>query len=155
MPPDWYRQAACRGLDPDLFYPGRGESAEPARKVCAGCPVSAECLTAAEDQLEKFGVWGGLSERQRRATRDTAAGRACARCGERTETTGHVYCAVCGPLAHGEAKRRAEWARLGGRTCPRCGRDLHGGEHAAGGICGRWECERSGRREREALGEAS
>ena len=153
----WREQAACRGLDPDLFFPGRGELAEPAKQVCAVCPVSAECLDAANDGLEKFGIWSGLSERQRRDLRSPSDGRACARCGERTETTQHTCCGPCGLAADAEARQRAEWARASGRGCPRCGEVLHGGEMARGGLCGRWECDRVARRERlaDALGEAS
>ena len=63
----WRDQAACRGADLDLFFPERGESAEPARLVCARCPVSQPCLDYAVSNRIAHGVWGGLSERERRA----------------------------------------------------------------------------------------
>lgn len=66
---DWVEQAACAGVDPDLFFPDRGASRAAARRVCAGCPVRAECLEYALEAGEKFGVWGGTSEKERRAMR--------------------------------------------------------------------------------------
>ena len=60
---------ACRGADAELFFPDRGESLEPAKAVCAACAVSAECLQYALDAGERFGVWGGTSERERRKLR--------------------------------------------------------------------------------------
>jgi WhiB family transcriptional regulator, redox-sensing transcriptional regulator len=69
--PRWHRRAACRGADPAVFYPGRGEPLGPARELCAGCPVRADCLEAG--QRERYGVWAGMSERERRRARREAA----------------------------------------------------------------------------------
>lgn len=60
---------ACVGADPDLFFPDRGESLEPAKKICADCIVQEECLEYALELGERFGVWGGTSERERRRIR--------------------------------------------------------------------------------------
>ncbi len=68
-PGDWATRAACRGLDPDLFFPERGEPTREARTVCNQCPVRVDCLNYALDNNERFGMWGGLSERQRRRIR--------------------------------------------------------------------------------------
>ena len=65
----WRDRAACRGADPDLFFPGPGESAEPARKVCVPCPVRQACLDYALANAISHGIWGGLSERERRVLR--------------------------------------------------------------------------------------
>ena len=65
----WQQQAACRGLDPELFFPARGASTTEARAVCAACPVRSQCEAVALARTEKFGIWGGLSERQRRRIR--------------------------------------------------------------------------------------
>lgn len=62
---EWRELANCRGVDPDLFYPERGASGNEAKKVCRGCVVREECLEWALDNVEKFGIWGGLSERER------------------------------------------------------------------------------------------
>jgi WhiB family redox-sensing transcriptional regulator len=76
-PPSWQRSANCMGVDPDLFFPERGGSTREAKEVCRGCVVSEECLEYAITNSEKFGIWGGLSERERRRIRRRrAAGRA-------------------------------------------------------------------------------
>lgn len=65
----WMEQANCQGLDPDLFFTERGESAKEAKEVCRGCTVRAECLEYALVNGEHHGIWGGLSERERRKIR--------------------------------------------------------------------------------------
>ena len=62
----WRLQAACHGTDLDVFYPERGESAGPARQVCARCPVRQPCLEYALSNRIVHGIWGGLTERERR-----------------------------------------------------------------------------------------
>lgn len=71
----WVADAACRHIDTHLMYPHRGESAAQAKAVCARCPVRAECLEWALAVPEKFGIWGGLSERERRTLRAERAGK--------------------------------------------------------------------------------
>jgi WhiB family transcriptional regulator, redox-sensing transcriptional regulator len=65
----WAQHAACRGMDPALFFPERGESTAEAKACCATCPVRVECLEYALEADEKFGIFGGASERQRRRMR--------------------------------------------------------------------------------------
>ena len=65
----WQTQANCLGVDPDLFFPERGASTKEAKGVCRGCEVRLECLEYALQNGEKFGIWGGLSERERRRIR--------------------------------------------------------------------------------------
>jgi hypothetical protein len=65
--PRWRELAACRGTDLQVFFPRRGESAGPARQVCAACPVRQACLDYAITNRIVHGVWGGLTERERRA----------------------------------------------------------------------------------------
>jgi len=62
----WQDEANCLGVDPDLFFPERGASTREAKEVCRGCVVRIDCLEYALDNGEKFGIWGGLSERERR-----------------------------------------------------------------------------------------
>lgn len=62
----WRQRAACRGLDPEIFYPATDEDAEPAKAVCALCPVREACLEHALARRERDGIWGGLTERERR-----------------------------------------------------------------------------------------
>ena len=65
----WQDAANCLGVDPDLFFPERGASTREAKEVCKGCVVRGECLEYALANGEKFGIWGGLSERERRRLR--------------------------------------------------------------------------------------
>jgi WhiB family redox-sensing transcriptional regulator len=65
----WQSQANCMGVDPDLFFPERGASTREAKEVCRGCVVREDCLEYALSNSEKFGIWGGLSERERRKIR--------------------------------------------------------------------------------------
>lgn len=65
----WQEYANCLGVDPDLFFPERGASTREAKEVCRGCVVREECLEYAITHAEKFGIWGGLSERERRRIR--------------------------------------------------------------------------------------
>src|SRR3982074_720444 len=67
--PDWKLKANCMGVDPDLFFPERGMSTREAKEVCRGCVVREDCLEYALANGEKFGIWGGLSERERRRLR--------------------------------------------------------------------------------------
>lgn len=66
---DWQDGANCLGVDPDLFFPERGASTREAKEVCRGCLVREQCLEFALQNGEKFGIWGGMSERERRRIR--------------------------------------------------------------------------------------
>lgn len=68
-PEGWQLFANCLGVDPDLFFPERGASTKEAKSVCQGCVVREDCLEYALAHGEKFGIWGGLSERERRRIR--------------------------------------------------------------------------------------
>jgi WhiB family transcriptional regulator, redox-sensing transcriptional regulator len=68
-PAGWRERAGCCGAGLDVFFPGRGESAEPARRICASCPVRQPCLDYAISHSITYGIWGGLTERDRRALR--------------------------------------------------------------------------------------
>jgi WhiB family redox-sensing transcriptional regulator len=65
----WQDLANCRGADPDLFFPERGASTRTAKSICGDCAVQGDCLEFAIVSSEKFGIWGGLSERERRKIR--------------------------------------------------------------------------------------
>ncbi|MFB3049394.1 MAG: WhiB family transcriptional regulator [Acidimicrobiia bacterium] len=65
----WQDLANCRGADPDLFFPERGASTRTAKGICRDCQVRAECLEFAIVSSEKFGIWGMMSERERRKIR--------------------------------------------------------------------------------------
>ena len=73
--PEWSERSSCKGVDPDLFFPeGPSAALAQAKEICRGCPVRNPCLDYAIDNNERFGVWGGTSERERR--RITRARRA-------------------------------------------------------------------------------
>lgn len=74
--PDWFDDAACRGMGPDLFFPSQGEDGDMAKQVCASCPVAAQCNDYAINGRERFGVWGGNSERVRRRYKSAGTARA-------------------------------------------------------------------------------
>jgi len=65
----WQETSNCLGVDPDLFFPERGASTREAKEVCRGCIVREDCLEFALANGEKFGIWGGMSERERRRIR--------------------------------------------------------------------------------------
>jgi WhiB family transcriptional regulator, redox-sensing transcriptional regulator len=69
---DWQERALCAQTDPEAFFPEKGGSTREAKRICAGCEVRAECLEYALAQDERFGIWGGLSERERRRLRRAA-----------------------------------------------------------------------------------
>ncbi len=62
----WRIHASCRDSDPDGLFV-RGAEQNRAKTICAGCPVRTECLAEALDNRIEFGVWGGMTERERRA----------------------------------------------------------------------------------------
>jgi WhiB family transcriptional regulator, redox-sensing transcriptional regulator len=98
--PAWQVAAACRGLDPDLFYPDRGGSTEAAKAVCVSCPVSTQCLDFALSNSERFGIWGGKSERERRRLRRFPRRQSptatCPCCGDTFRPSGrtHRFCSA-------------------------------------------------------------
>ncbi len=62
----WRQRAACRGVEPDIFYPVTDEEAEEAKEICYSCSVREGCLEWALTNRERDGVWGGATERERR-----------------------------------------------------------------------------------------
>lgn len=62
----WRERGACRGLDPDVFYPVDDDDADEPKAVCSGCPVRETCLEFAIATREAEGVWGGTTGRERR-----------------------------------------------------------------------------------------
>jgi WhiB family redox-sensing transcriptional regulator len=71
--PEWQERALCSQTDPEAFYPEKGGSTREAKRICSRCEVRADCLKAALDGDERFGIWGGLSERERRKLKRKSA----------------------------------------------------------------------------------
>jgi WhiB family redox-sensing transcriptional regulator len=68
----WQERALCAQTDPEAFFPEKGGSTREAKKVCLGCEVRGDCLEYALAHDERFGIWGGLSERERRRLKKEA-----------------------------------------------------------------------------------
>jgi Transcription factor WhiB. len=67
----WQTDALCAQTDPEAFFPEKGGSTRDAKRICTSCEVKAQCLEYALQNDERFGIWGGLSERERRRLRRT------------------------------------------------------------------------------------
>jgi WhiB family transcriptional regulator, redox-sensing transcriptional regulator len=100
----WRHRAACNDVDPGLFFPPDGGSAQPAKAICAGCPVKAECLEYALVSGQRFGVWAGLDERERqgmspKVVRSDFCGKGLHVMDEKNAyvnpVTGKRYCKAC------------------------------------------------------------
>jgi WhiB family redox-sensing transcriptional regulator len=68
----WQSDSLCAQTDPEAFFPEKGGSTRDAKKICASCEVRVHCLEYALENDERFGIWGGLSERERRKLRKRA-----------------------------------------------------------------------------------
>ncbi|RZS33914.1 transcription factor WhiB [Herbihabitans rhizosphaerae] len=69
---EWQDRALCAQTDPEAFFPEKGGSTREAKRICQGCEVRSECLEYALAHDERFGIWGGLSERERRKLKKRA-----------------------------------------------------------------------------------
>jgi WhiB family transcriptional regulator, redox-sensing transcriptional regulator len=70
---EWQERALCAQTDPEAFFPEKGGSTREAKRICQGCAVRPECLEYALAHDERFGIWGGLSERERRKLKKRAS----------------------------------------------------------------------------------
>ena len=68
----WQTDSLCAQTDPEAFFPEKGGSTRDAKKICTTCEVRTQCLEYALENDERFGIWGGLSERERRKLRKRA-----------------------------------------------------------------------------------
>lgn len=66
---EWTASALCAQTEPDAFFPEKGGSVKEAKRICRGCPVRSECLAWALENDERFGIWGGATENDRRRLR--------------------------------------------------------------------------------------
>ncbi len=140
----WMRDGACRKLTPEqvdeIFFPDRGMSTGPAKRVCSECPVREECLDYAMNNVERFGVWGGVSERKRRDMRKTyLILRHCAVCGASFRCLSmsrkrlcSTKCEMTEKNSRQQAKRK--WQNDQNRKCIHCGASATPGSSPA--TCG-------------------
>lgn len=110
-PEDWRDYANCLGVDPDLFFPEKGESSSTARgakAVCASCAVKAECLAYAVEHQIRFGVWGGTTPMERRAVHvDGAFPKHCVECGGAFAAATQRH-QICSPECQRRRRRRQQ-----------------------------------------------
>lgn len=111
MPPEWVSQGLCGQTDPEAFFPEKGGSTREAKKTCARCPVAAECLDYAIEHEERFGIWGGLSERERRKLMPAIKGQAPA--------NGNTFKTHC-VSGHEFTPENTYERPTGGRDCRKC-----------------------------------
>ncbi len=112
---EWRDQAACKGADPDVFFPSAGESratVAAARKLCDRCPVQLQCREyVLTTPRREDGIWAGLTEKQRREIRRRRGVKdtvlvGCVGCGvglERRQLITDAFCASCAQRKHREA----------------------------------------------------
>ena len=71
LPPEWVKEALCAEVDPVIFFPDKGDKTVDAKKICKACNVKTQCLEYSLTNNERFGIWGGLTEHDRRKLRRT------------------------------------------------------------------------------------
>jgi WhiB family redox-sensing transcriptional regulator len=114
-PGDWRSEAACRNMDPAIFFPeGPGTGAAKARAVCADCPVRQQCFDYAEEAPELDGIWGGYSATNRRRSADRKTTAAPSKFSQPTPG-----CVDCGVTVHPANRKR----------CPDCYRVERAKQH--------------------------
>ncbi|MFF9129155.1 WhiB family transcriptional regulator [Streptomyces sp. NPDC014806] len=109
----WAERAACRGYDLDLFFSESDYNVDAAKRICAGCPVRTECL---DEQLRnedgsRYGIYGGLTPRERSQLVRVSTGRKVAPCGTHSAYNRHVKKKEPIDEACRAAKREAERKR--------------------------------------------
>ena len=73
MPSEWTKKALCAEIDPEIFFPEKGDKTAYVKQICKACDVRAECLEYSLQNNERFGVWGGMTEPDRRRLRKKAS----------------------------------------------------------------------------------
>ena len=116
VPTPWMADAACYGKDTRLWFPERGESGAEAIAICRACPVRIDCLDHAMTHRETRGIWGGLSDKQRRRVRRVRA-QSRREAGEAQQ----YQRPAAGPTkGHGTDARYRAHLRRGETPCPAC-----------------------------------
>ncbi len=110
----WMAAALCAQVDPEIFYVDQGESARPAKETCRRCPVIAECLDYAlavesrQGHRYSYGIFGGLTARERTDLLRGHVGTPCHSCGGPTPRAGRKYCDTCYRQARADTARRLQ-----------------------------------------------
>lgn len=106
VPGAWVDDALCAQVDPEIFFPEKGGSTREAKQTCARCPVAAQCLDYALANGESYGLWGGTSERERRALTGRTRLVTCVECGTRFEVARSDNRRYCSDGCRTAARRR-------------------------------------------------
>ena len=121
-PQAWQDRALCAQTDAEVFFPTKGGSTKEAKQICLACPVRAECLEYALEHDERFGLWGGLSERERRRIRRGESAAAV------IEKSGRPYAYQAAAQQRIGAERFAALLEAGEKPCTGCGETTRLGE---------------------------
>jgi hypothetical protein len=138
--PPFSEKAICAQTDPEAFFPEKGGSTRPAKRICLGCEVRDACLQYALDHDERYGIWGGYSERERRRIKHGEMKPAATQlqpfeAEKYTRSDGHGYrgykqgckCTIC---KAGYANYHYDYQRRAGlrpdRFCEQCGAKVSG-----------------------------
>jgi WhiB family redox-sensing transcriptional regulator len=113
---DWQNLAVCASADPEVWFPEKGGSTQEAKKICLSCPVRRQCLQSALDRDERFGVFGGYSERERRSLK-TADQQSTA--SDRSREARTLEAPTVGPMCGTESGAKTH-SRRGERSCRAC-----------------------------------
>jgi len=101
-------QALCAQVDGDLWFPEQGQSAQPAKDICARCPILQACYAYTLVAQPRYGVWAGLTERDRRKLQGRTRTATCAECGETFPVTSGIALPKYG---HDECRAQARRRR--------------------------------------------
>ena len=120
----WADEAACRGVDKDLFFPAAGKNATEAKAICAECPVLEPCREWGIGN-ETYGIWGGLSERERRTLRrGSTVLRECPICRKTFVTRRAIHKGAPRTVCSDECRERSRvetWRRFNAKVRERRG----------------------------------
>lgn len=111
----WRAEAACQGMDVELFFPERGGDTKVAKEICGRCPVQGECAEYAWEAGEPHGIWGGVAARTRRGPKPKSVG--CVTCGRRMAAKARLRTPLCSrecKLAHDRLRHAAHRLRQSG-----------------------------------------
>ena len=142
MTDTWWHHAACRGSDPEVFHPVRGDTdgTKAALAICAACPVKDDCLTYAMKHREMQGVWGGLSANQRKKLASSwVRVMQCQRCGTDVSCVSgrpRKYCESC--RGNARTKTQSDYARTNqyqSNRCPVCRSEFFGKHVCCTALC--------------------
>lgn len=116
--PDWYADAVCASVGSDYWFPDKGGTTRAAKKICSDCPVAGLCLEWALDNGERWGVWGGKSDKERRKL---GARRRCRNCDKPFTLGDNRSDRMCSEECRSVARSKTLEGKDGVLGCIQCG----------------------------------